>query len=84
MSDKQTETYDLKIDLVFVDGDTRTITLKNPKTQITTEEIRELETLMLNENGETLLVGDKYGSALSKITKVAKITQTTTTLDIGT
>ena len=43
MADTTTTTNSLKIEAVFVDGDTRNITLKNPKQNISTSEIQTLE-----------------------------------------
>lgn len=78
----QTRTTELKIETLFVDGDTRTITLKNPKSTITTTEIQDLERLMLNGDGETLIIGDKYGGEFKKITKATRVTTVTSPLDI--
>lgn len=68
-------TKELKIDLQFADGDTRLVTLKNPKTTIQTSEITELNDLIANNN---LLIGDKNGAAFSNIGTVSKVTKTTT------
>lgn len=84
MANKTTTTDELKIENLFTDGDTRTITLKNPKDNITTEEITALETLIKNGTGEaSLLVGDKYGSDFKQIWTVRRIEKTTTEFDIG-
>lgn len=85
MADKTTSTDELKIENLFTDGDTRTITLKNPKDTITTEEITALETLIKNGTGEaSLLIGDKYGSDFKQIWEVRRIEKTTTEFDIST
>ena len=74
MSDKVTTSHELKIENLFVDGDTRTITLKNPKAIIETSEITALETLILNGDGtESILIGDKYGSDFRRIQEVREI-----------
>ncbi len=84
MANKTTTTDELKIENLFTDGDTRTITLKNPKDTITTEEITALETLIKNGTGEaSLLIGDKYGSDFKQIWEVRRIEKTTTEFDIG-
>lgn len=84
MADKITTTRELKIENLFVDGDTRTITLKNPKTAISTSEITALETLILNGDGsQSILIGDKYGSDFRRIQEVRKITKTTHEYDIS-
>lgn len=84
MADKTQTVSELKIENLFVDGDTRIMTLKNPKTTITTEQVRNLETLILNGGGSnTLLIGDKYGGDFRRIEVVKKIDTTTITLDLS-
>lgn len=84
MANKTTTTDELKIENLFTDGDTRTITLKNPKDNIAREEITALETLIKNGTGEaSLLIGDKYGSDFKQIWEVRRIEKTTTEFDIG-
>lgn len=84
MADKTTTTKELKIENLFTDGDTRTITLKNPKETINTSEITALETLILNGTGEeSILIGDKYGSDFKRIQEVRRITKTTHEYDIS-
>ncbi len=84
MANKTTTTDELKIENLFTDGDTRTITLKNPKDTITTEEITALETLIKNGTGEaSLLIGDKYGSDFKQIWTVKRVNKTTTEYDIS-
>lgn len=69
----------LKIENLFVDGDTRTITLKNPKSDITTQDITNLETFMQQNN---IIIGDKYNGTFGKIGSVKRISETRTKLDI--
>lgn len=85
MADKTTVTSELKINNLFVDGDTRTITLKNPKVNILTSEITALETLIKNgDTGtESILIGDKYGSDFRRIETVTKVNKTTIEYDIS-
>ncbi len=84
MADKVTTTDELKINNLFVDGDTRTITLKNPKDTIETSEITALETLILNGTGEqSILIGDKYGSDFKRIQEATKVRKITTEYDIS-
>lgn len=84
MADKTTSTNELKIENLFVDGDTRTITLKNPKDTITTEEITALETLILNGGGSaSILIGDKYGGDFRRIEEVRRIEKAVTEFDIS-
>lgn len=84
MADKITTTNELKIENLFTDGDTRTITLKNPKATIATSEITALETLIKNGDGTTsILIGDKYGSDFKQIWEVRKTSKTTTDFDLS-
>lgn len=78
MADKTTTSNELKVENLFVDGDTRTITLKNPRNNITTADITTLETLILNgAEANSLLIGDKYGSDFRRIQTVRKVSKTT-------
>ena len=79
MADKVKQTQSLIIEVKFFDGDTRTITLRNPKSDITTSEIRELETFLETSN---ILIGDRDSSDFSKIKKVLKRDSYTTILDL--
>lgn len=79
MADTRTDTDRLNVETYYVDGDTRTITLKNPKTNITTNEIEELNTWLQNNNA---LVGDKMGATFGKINKVTSISQRRIDLDL--
>ena len=85
MADKQKNEYVLNIDCLFVDGDNRIIKLKNPKHEITTEEITTLETLIKNETGgvsNSLIIGDKAAADFRRINTVTRVTTTTVTLDL--
>lgn len=75
---KQTET--LKIDNLFVDGDTRVINIKNPKADISQEDITELQTFMQTNN---IIIGDKYGGTFGRINKVTRVTDSRLYLDIS-
>ena len=59
MADVYKQTYVLKIKLGFADGDTRTINLDNPKSNLQASEVHELSQFIKNNN---LLLGDKYGA----------------------
>ena len=83
MADTLITSDELKIENLFVDGDTRTITLKNPAESITSAQIQSLEELILNGGSSTLLIGDRYGSAFSRIQTVTRQTDNTITLDIS-
>lgn len=79
MADVITETRELKIELGFADGDTRTITLPNPVTTITEETLKQVATDVKN-----LFIGDKAGAAFTAFNKVERVTKQTTTLDLTT
>ncbi len=74
----KTETT-LRIDNLFVDGDTRAITLKNPKDTIQSSEIEALNTWMQTNN---IIIGDKAGGTFGKIKTVTRIRKNTVTLEI--
>lgn len=74
----KTETT-LRIDTVFVDGDTRTITLKNPRDSLTSSDISSLNTFMQTNN---IIVGDKAGGTFGKIKAATTVQKNTITLDI--
>lgn len=79
MADVVTTTKSLKIETYFVDGDTRTITLKNPKETITQNEIISLQTLLQTKQ---VLIGDKTGAAFGKISTVTSIEEVRTEIEV--
>lgn len=70
----------LQIEYAFVDGDTRLNNIKNPKSEITPQEIENLNTMIRANN---LIVGDRYQSTFAQINYAKKVSKTTTTLDIN-
>lgn len=78
MADTITTKSTLDIELLFVDTDTRKLSIKDPKQNITSSDIENLQTLIRTNN---LLIGDKYGSAFGSIKKAVRTTKTTQTLD---
>lgn len=79
MADIVTSSEELKVDFLFVDGDNRTQTLKNPKSTITTEEIDELNAFIRANN---LVIGDKGNGTFGKIQKVRRVSVLKTKLDL--
>lgn len=69
----------LKIENLFVDGDTRTITLKNPTATIARADIQSLDSFLRDNN---LLIGDKWGGNFGRIVEVKKVTTTRQVLDL--
>ena len=80
MADTQKIESVLNIECLFVDGDTRTITLRRPKSDISSNDIEELETFM-QEN--KIIIGDRDGSDFRKIKRAVKRNSITTYLDLG-
>ena len=70
----------LNIECVFLDGDTRTITLKNPRSNVSSSDIENLETFMETNQ---IIIGDRDSSDFRKIKKAVKRNTTTTYLDLG-
>lgn len=79
MADKVKTTANLVIECVFNDGDTRTITLKNPKSTVSSSDIENLESFMIENH---IIIGDKASSDFRKIMKAAIRNTTTTYLDL--
>ncbi len=84
MADTITAEEELLIDTLYVDGDTRRITLKNPKETIEASAIASLNTLILNGGTSTLLIGDRTGSPFRRINKVIRRNTSTINLDLST
>ena len=79
MADTVAYSNELKIEVLFVDADTRTFNLKNPKSGISQSDITSLNTFMQDTG---ILIGDKYGGAFGKITKASKVSKETHNLDL--
>ena len=69
----------LNIECVFNDGDTRTITLKNPRSNISASDIETLENFMETNQ---IIIGDRDSSDFRKIKKAVKRETTTRYLDL--
>ena len=79
MSDIYKQSYILIIKLGFADGDTRTINLDNPRSDLTAAEIYEVSQFIKNNN---LLLGDKYGADSAGILTADIVQSAKTTLDL--
>lgn len=80
MADKVVEKSTLSLEMEFSDGDTRTITVDNPKETIAASTINSLGNFAATN---AIFIGDKAGAALSRF-KTAKVTSGTTTyLDLS-
>ena len=80
MADRTKTSNELVIECGFLDGDTRTITLRNPRSNVSATEIQNLETFMQTEN---IIIGDRAESDFRKINKAVKRETTTTYLDLS-
>ena len=80
MADVVKTSRSLIIENVFVDGDTRSVTLKNPRSNISESQITDLNSFLQETN---ILIGDKNGSTFGRIRKVTRRNSTTTYLDIS-
>ena len=80
MADVIKTSRSLIIENVFVDGDTRSLTLKNPRSDISESQITELNSFLQETN---ILIGDKNGATFGRIRKVTRRNSTTTYLDIS-
>lgn len=86
MADTTSTTHSLKIECLFEDDDTRVITMRNPKSNISTSEITALEQMLLDTSGDPktpLIIGDKAGAEFKRINLVISETVTTGNLDLG-
>lgn len=79
MADSVSSGRELKIESMFVDGDTRTFNIKSPKSNIDQTDIAALNTYMQTNN---ILIGDKYGGRFGKIMTASTVDKTTVTLDL--
>jgi len=70
----------LNIECVFLDGDMRTITLRNPRSDISATDIEDLEEFITNEQ---IIIGDRDAAAFRKISRAVKYNKTTTNLDLS-
>ena len=80
MADRVKTSNELVIECAFIDGDTRTITLRSPRSNISSSDIENLETFMQTEN---IIIGDRDLSDFKKIKQAIKRETTTIYLDLG-
>lgn len=79
MADIVTNTEELKIEYLFVDEDTRIQKVKNPREDLTSSDIEELNVWLQANN---IVIGDKNSATLARIKKATRVTQTKTSLDL--
>lgn len=78
MADTIRSSESLKFELLFDDADTRTVTLKNPKTSLTLD---QLNTAMSTHG--TIFAGDKAGGTYAGFRDARKVSVTTRYLDLA-
>ena len=81
MADTVSYSNELKVEALFVDGDTRTMSVKNPKANIAQSDIASLNAFMQTNN---ILVGDKYGGRFGRINTASVVNKSTVNLDLET
>ena len=80
MADTVKSSADLKIGFAFADGDTRTVTLPNPKAGLTEASIKAVTDDMVTNN---LIIGDRAGAALTGAYTAYTQNKTTTDVDLA-
>ena len=78
MADQSTTTRELKLVAGFIDGDERTISYPNPRSDITAAQIEAL-----NASASSVLIGDKYGAPFNLFLDAEIVNKTTTKLDLS-
>lgn len=81
MADTVKSSSELKMVFDFYDGDDRTLTLQNPKSNLTATQIKAVGTLAATSQP---IIGDKAGAAVVGIKSAVKKTKTVTKLDLTT
>ena len=79
MADVTKQSTELKLDYLFVDEDTRLQKIKNPRDDLTGDDIAELNAWLQANN---IVVGDKNGATFARIKTATRTTTTRTTLDL--
>ena len=79
MADTVKSSSILNIECVFLDGDTRTITLSNPNGNISSSDIENLEAFMKESN---IIICDRDSSDFRKIKRAVSRTTATSYLDL--
>lgn len=79
-NDTITSGRDLKLSYLFTDGDTRTTTLPNPKTNLTESDVTEVSFELTNSQ---VFVGDKAGAGFDKIEHAETTDWMKTRLDLS-
>ena len=79
MADRVTSSNELKLVAGFYDGDTRAMTIDDPKGDLTATQIKAVGTTLKNT---AAIIGDKAGAAFTGFVSAKKSQKTTTQLDL--
>lgn len=79
-NDTVTTSYVLQVKNTFTDGDTRTIDVPDPKSDIAASDITELETWITDNNA---IIGDKDNAPFAYIESATKIDTVRVKVDIA-
>lgn len=77
MADKMKTSYQLKLVAGFADGDERTISLDNPRSNVTAADVKAIDSIAAG-----VLIGDKYGAEFSLFRDAGIYTTTRVELDL--
>lgn len=80
MSDTIKSSEELKIETKFYDADTRLITLPNPNTGLTKNDV---ETAFANIIADNVIIGDKTGASITGLNTAYTLQKSTTYLDLS-
>lgn len=75
---KSSTTETLKIDCLFIDGDTRVMTLKDPRADLQSDDIAELNSYMQQKG---IIIGDKYGASFLRINTATRVVKQKRTIE---
>ena len=78
MANKITNSYRLAVVAGFADGDERTISIEDPREDVTASDINALNTVAAE-----VLIGDKYGASFTVFKGAKKIQQRVTEYEIS-
>ncbi len=79
-NDIVTTSIELKLELIFEDNDSRTITVQNPRSNVTKAEVEAVSQTLLDTQA---FVGDKKGSPFSHVGSAYIISRTRRKLDLS-
>lgn len=77
MADVTKTTYELKLLAAFADEDDRTITITDPRSDVTATDIHNFA-----EKAAPVLIGDKYGATFTRFKEARYVEKSVTTLDM--